>query len=74
MLGSCGSRLFLFLSLTLWKGDGQVPPPWGLGKQKGVREGVQVRWGSSWEQDPSAGWRGGQTQALAVAPVGEQQR
>lgn len=50
-----------------------MPPPWGLGKQKGVRQGVQVRWGSSWQQDPSAGWRGGQTQALAVAAVSEQQ-
>ena len=31
-LGSCGPWLVLFLSLTLWKGDGQVPPPRGSGE------------------------------------------
>lgn len=63
-----------FYLLLFGRGTARYHRPGGLGKQSGVRQGVQVRRGFSWEQDLSAGWRGGQTQASAVAPVGGQQK
>lgn len=50
---------------TLWKGDGQVPLPWGSWEVERSEAGGEVRPGLRGSRTPLQG--SGQTQALAVA-------